>query len=65
MPRKNNRSKIKFQPFEMNVPKNSKKRYASKIEAEKAAEFILLTRGVELAVYRDIDGGWYLTSQKI
>lgn len=64
MPRKNNRTKIKFQRFEMNAPKSAKKRFPNEREAQKAADEILLTRGIELKIYRDIDGGWYLTSKR-
>lgn len=64
MPRKNNRSKIKIQKFEMNAPKSNKKRYPNKIEAQRAAEYIELSRNISLEIYQDIDGGWYLTRKK-
>lgn len=64
MPRKNNKSPQKFIRFEMNAPRSTKKRYPNEREAQAAADYLFLTRGVELEVYRDIDGGWYLTSRK-
>lgn len=63
MPRKNNKSRPKFQRFEMNAPHSHKKRYPNQREAQKAVEYLSLTRGVELEIYQDIDGGWYLTSK--
>ena len=62
MPRKNNKKPPKFVRFQMNAPQTRKKRYPNEREAQAAADYIFLTRGVELKVYRDIDGGWYLTS---
>ena len=64
MPRKNNKKPQKIVRFQMNAPRTHKKRYGSEREAQAAVDYILLTRGVRLGVYRDIDGGWYLTSKK-
>ena len=64
MPRKNNKQKVKFQRFQMQVSQQNKTRYGSEREARAAAEYIGLIKGIELNVYRDIDGGWYLTSKK-
>lgn len=63
MPRKNNRLKVKIERFQMNAPKSDKKRYSSEREAQAAADYIELTKGVQLGIYKDIDGGWYLTSR--
>lgn len=41
-----------------------KKRYTTRRIAEKAAEHIMLTQpNVTITVYRELDGGWYLTSK--
>lgn len=64
MPRKNNKKPQKIVRFQMNAPQTHKKRYGSEREAQAAADYIFLTRGVQLGVYRDIDGGWYLTSRQ-
>lgn len=64
MPRKNNKKPQKIVRFQMNAPQTHKKRYGSEREAQVAADHVLLTRGVQLGVYRDIDGGWYLTSKQ-
>ena len=64
MPRKNNKKPPKFVRFQRNAPQTNKKRYPNEREAQAAADYILLTRGVQLGVYRDIDGGWYLTSKQ-
>ena len=64
MPRKNNKKKIKFERFEMQLSSSKKKRYPSKLEAERAAEHLMaLDFSLELKVYQDLDGGWYLTKQ--
>lgn len=64
MPRKNNKKKIKFERFEMQLSSSKKKRYPSKPEAERAAEYLMaLDFSLELKVYQDLDGGWYLTKQ--
>ena len=64
MPRKNNRQKVKFERFEMPLSNSKKKRYSSKLEAERAAEYLMtLDFSLELKVYQDLDGGWYLTKQ--
>lgn len=42
-----------------------KKRYGSKQQARERADILELQNpGLELDVYQDIDGGWYLTSVK-
>ncbi len=64
MPRKNNKKKVKFERFEMQLSSSKKKRYVSKLEAERAAEYLMtLDFSLELKVYQDLDGGWYLTKQ--
>lgn len=64
MPRKNNKKKIKFERFEMQLSSSKKKRYPSKLEAERAAEYLMaLDFSLELKVYQDLDGSWYLTKQ--
>ena len=64
MPRKNNKKKVKFERFEMQISSSKKKRYTSKLEAERAAEYLMtLDFSLELKVYQDLDGGWYLTKQ--
>ena len=64
MPRKNNKKKIKFERFEMQLSSSKKKQYPSKLEAERAAEYLMaLDFSLELKVYQDLDGGWYLTKQ--
>ena len=64
MPRKNNKKKVKFERFEMQLSSSKKKRYPSKLEAERAAEYLMaLDFSLELKVYQDLDGGWYLTKQ--
>ncbi len=64
MPRKNNKHKVKFQRFQLQVSQQNKTRYGSEREARATADYLELTKGIELNVYRDIDGGWYLTSKK-
>lgn len=64
MPRKNNKQKVKFERFEMKLSSSKKKRYASKFEAEKAAYYLMaMDFSLELKVYQDLDGGWYLTKK--
>ncbi len=64
MPRKNNKKKVRFERFEMQLSSSKKKRYVSKLEAERAAEYLMaLDLSLELKVYQDLDGGWYLTKQ--
>ena len=64
MPRKNNKQKVKFERFEMQLSSSKKKRYASKSEAEKAADYLMAVDfSLELKVYLDLDGGWYLTKK--
>lgn len=64
MPRKNYKKPQKFVRFTMDAPQTSKKRYPNEREARAAADFLELSKGVKLDIYRDIDGGWYLTSKK-
>ena len=64
MPRKNNKQKIKFQRIQIQASQQNKTRYTSEREARAAADYLELNRGIELNIYRDIDGGWYLTSKK-
>jgi hypothetical protein len=61
MPRRNNH--IKHVPFRPVNREAGKTRYATKRQAEEAAERqMLLNPGLELYVYKsDLDGGWYLT----
>lgn len=61
MPRKNNSKK--HAPYIRTNHEDGKKRFATKREAEKAAEYqMLLKPELELFVYKsDMDGGWYLT----
>ena len=48
----------------MQLSSSKKKRYTSKLEAERAAEYLMtLDFSLELKVYQDLDGGWYLTKQ--
>ena len=63
MPRKN--KSVKHTPFQPVNHEAHKKRFATKREAEHAAEYrMLVNPQVDLYVYRsDKDGGWYLTSQ--
>ena len=64
MPRKNNKQKVKFARFEMRLSSLKKKRYTSKLEAEKAADYLMtMDFSLELKVYQDLDGGWYLTKK--
>lgn len=64
MSRKNNKQKVKFERFEMQLSSSKKKRYTSKLEAEKAADYLMtMNFSLELKVYQDLDGGWYLTKK--
>ena len=64
MPRKNNKQKVKFERFEMRLSSSKKKRYTSKLEAEKAADYLMtMDFSLELKVYQDLDGSWYLTKK--
>lgn len=63
MPRKNRTPK--HIPFKQTFSSSGKTRYKSKKAAESAAEHIMLMdMKVEISVYQDTDGGWYLTSKK-
>lgn len=61
MPRKNKNAK--HVPYQLVNPEAGKRRFATKREAENAAEYqMLLQPGLELFVYKsELDGGWYLT----
>lgn len=62
MPRKNRY--IKHIPYRHSSEASHKVRYPSKKAAERAAkEVMLLNQHVFLRVYKEIDGGWYLTKQ--
>jgi hypothetical protein len=64
MPRKNNKQKVKSERFEIQLSSSKKKRYTSRIEAEKAADYLMaMDFSLELKVYQDLDGGWYLTKK--
>lgn len=62
MPRRNKTPRHKtFNPIQVET---SKRRFATKRQAEDAAkERMLFTPNLQLSVYREIDGGWYLTSR--
>lgn len=63
MPRKNNTRP--HQPLRIRTNTPTKRRFATKRQAEQAAEErMLLTPNLTLSVYRELDGGWYLTSSK-
>ena len=48
----------------MPLSNSKKKRYSSKSEAKKAADYLMaLDFSLELKVYQDLDGGWYLTKK--
>lgn len=61
MPRRNKNPK--HSPFQFVNREAGKTRYATKRQAEEAAEYqMLLNPDLELHVYKsDLDGGWYLT----
>ena len=60
MPRKN--KSPKHVPFQFAQGSGDKRRFATKKQAEQAAEDqMLLKPDLLLYVYQDIDGGWYLT----
>jgi hypothetical protein len=63
MPRKNNA--IKHIPFRPPNHEAGKTRFATKRQADDAAEYqMLINPGLELFVYQsNTDGGWYLTRQ--
>lgn len=60
MPRKNN---IKpHSPYQAPQPEAGKRRFATKRQAEEAAEHqMLLKPELTLHVYHALNGGWYLT----
>lgn len=64
MPRKHHpKHHIPYQHTEL--PRKDKRRYSSEQLAKKAAEHqMLMNNGLELTIYKDIDGGWYLTRRK-
>lgn len=60
MPRRH--KPIKHTPFRPTTDTPNKKRYPSKLAAERIAEQqMLLHPGLELKVYQGDDKGWYLT----
>ena len=64
MPRRN--KSPKHVPFRPALPNQNKTRFATKRQAEAAAEHqMLLKPDLELFVYQDIDGGWYLTRKQL
>lgn len=63
MPRKNRTQK--HQPYQPQSNPQPKTRFRTKREAEAVAERQMLIKpGLELFVYQDIDGGWYLTRKE-
>lgn len=63
MPRKN-KSKP-HTPYNPGKNDRNKRRYPSKLAAEKSAELAMsINHSLELSVYRGLDGGWYLTSNQ-
>ena len=64
MQRKNNKQKVQFERFEMQLSSSKKKRQTSRIEAEKAADYLMaMDFSLELKVYQYLYGGWYLTTK--
>ncbi|GEM_PF-215596 len=60
MPRRH--KPVKHSPYRKVNNEASKRRYPSKITAERAAEVAMLQYpGLELSVYQGSDRGWYLT----
>lgn len=60
MPRRH--KPTKHTPFQQSIDTPNKKRYPSKLAAERIAEQqMLLHPGLELKVYQGSDKGWYLT----
>lgn len=60
MPRKNNTKPHDY--YQQPANDASKRRFATKRQAEAAAEEqMLLKPELELYVYKGLDGGWYLT----
>ena len=63
MPRKNKTPK--HTPYRYTYQQAQKTRFRTKKQAEDAAERqMLLHPSLELFVYKDIDGGWYLTRKE-
>lgn len=64
MPRRN--KQIKHTPLRPVNHEAGKTRYATKRQADEAAEYqMLLKPDLELYVYKsDLDGGWYLTRRQ-
>jgi len=62
MPRRNHTKP--HQPFQFVNNCNAKRRFASKLQAETAANEQMLTNdGLKLAIYKcELCGGWHLTS---
>lgn len=61
MPRRNRRTPhIPYTPSRTNT---NKRRFSTRQQAQAAADYrMLLNPELQLYVYREIDGGWYLTS---
>lgn len=60
MPRRNKTTP--HTPYKPALRPGAKRRFATRQQAEQAAEHqMLLKPGLVLHVYKDIDGGWYLT----
>lgn len=63
MTRKNNRPN--YTPRPLPHPRQAKRRFETERQAHAAAEHqMLLNQELDLTVYKDIDGGWYLTRRK-
>lgn len=63
MPRRNRTTP--HTPYKQSLLPNKKRRFATRQQAQAAAEYqMLLKPQLELYVYKDIDGGWYLTRTK-
>ena len=58
MPRRNRN--IPHKTYKASAASKQKRRFATRKQAEEAAEYSML---LELYVYREINGGWYLTSR--
>lgn len=62
MPRRN--QNIPHKTYKASTASKQKRRFATRKQAEEAAEYsMLLNPNLELYVYREINGGWYLTSR--
>ena len=62
MPRRNRN--IPHKTYKASAASKQKRRFATRKQAEEAAEYsMLLNPNLELYAYREINGGWYLTSR--